>query len=627
MAGVTEGWTPYEHFIFVSRYARYLPEKGRRETWEEAVQRVVSYFKGRVSKAAQAGIPFGEIERAILAREVMPSMRVLMTAGPALDRDNVAGYNCSYLPIDHPRAFDEILYILMCGTGVGFSVERENVNKLPEVAEVFYDTDTVVTVADSRVGWAKALREFLALLWIGQVPKWDTSRLRPAGSKLVTFGGRSSGPEPLEDLFRFAADLFRKAAGRKLNTLECHDLVCKIAEVVVCGGVRRSALLSLSNLTDDRMRSAKSGQWWIDNPHRALANNSVSYTELPDTGAFLQEWSALYGSKSGERGMFFRPACEVQAEKTGRREAGFAWGTNPCSEIILRPNQFCNLTEVVVRATDTPETLAKKVELATILGTLQATLTDFRYLRTTWNKNTVEEALLGVSFTGICDHATLGTDAKVLSGLKDLAVRVNKDYAKILKINQAAAITCVKPSGTVSQLVNSASGMHPRYAPFYTRRVRMDEKDPLSTFLCEQGVPFEVDFYNKTQLVFSFPVKSPDGAKTRHDMTAIDQLELWYSLNDSWCEHKPSVTIYVKDHEWMEVAAYVYKNFSRLSGVSFLPYDNGTYRQAPYEELTEGEYTILAAAMPEIKWAAFSENEDNTVGSRELACTAGVCEL
>lgn len=627
MAEVTKGWTAYEHFIFVSRYARYLPEKGRRETWEEAVQRVTNYFKGRVSKSQAGSIPFAEIEKAILEREVMPSMRVMMTAGPALDRDNVAGYNCSYLPIDHPRAFDEILYILMCGTGVGFSVERDNVNKLPEVAEVFYDTDTVVTVADSRIGWAKSLREYLALLWIGQVPKWDTSRLRPAGARLVTFGGRSSGPEPLEDLFRFAAELFKKAAGRKLSSIECHDLVCKIAEVVVCGGVRRSALLSLSNLTDDRMREAKSGQWWIDNPQRSIANNSVSYTELPDTGAFIREWQALYLSKSGERGMFYRPACEAQAIKTGRREGGYEWGTNPCSEIILRPNQFCNLTEVVVRATDTQETLSKKVELATILGTLQATLTDFRYLRPIWNRNTEDESLLGVSFTGVLDHPTLGQDAETLQSLRAKAVEVNAQYAKVLKINPSASITCVKPSGTVSQLVNSASGMHPRYAPYYIRRVRMDEKDPLSDFLIQQGVPAEVDFYNKSQKVFSFPIKSPEGATTRKDMSAIDQLKLWSSLNDNWCEHKPSVTVYVKEHEWVEVAAYVYANFARLSGLSFLPYDVGTYRQPPYEEISAESFADVSSKMPEIAWGEFSEREDNTLGSRELACTAGVCEL
>lgn len=623
---MTQPWSQYEEFIFTSRYARYLPEKGRRETWPEAVERVVSYLKDRVPKGAAKAIPFGEIKDAILGREIMPSMRVMMTAGPALDRDNVAGYNCSYIPIDHPRAFDEILYILMCGTGVGFSVERDCISSLPEVPETFHETDTTVTVADSKIGWAKSLREFLSLLWVGHIPRVDTSRLRPSGARLVTFGGRASGPEPLEDLFRFAEKIFRGACGRKLNSIECHDLVCKIADVVVCGGVRRSALLSLSNLSDERMRHAKSGQWWIEHPERALANNSVVYSELPDVGAFMREWQALYESRSGERGIFVRPACADKAEATGRRESDIRWGTNPCSEIILRPNQFCNLTEVVVRETDSYETLRQKVRLASCLGTLQATLTDFRYLRPIWRKNTEEEALLGVSLTGILDKPSL-SGGSILTVLKGDAVDENKKYAAILGINQAAAVTCIKPSGTVSQLVNSSSGMHPRYSQYYIRRVRLAETDSLAHFLKESSVPWEQDFYGKGQVVFSFPVASPEGAITRHDMTAIQQLDLWTTLNKEYCEHKPSVTIYVKEHEWMEVGAYVYRNFAVLSGVSFLPFDGGSYRQAPYEEISKETYESLSRTMPRIVWENFRETDDNTVGSQELACTAGVCEI
>lgn len=616
-------WTQYEEFIFMSRYARYIPAESRRETWPEAVKRYFDFFKNVTGNNKK--IPWVELEQAVLNREIMPSMRALMTAGPALERDNVAGYNCAYAPVDHPRFFDEAMYILMCGTGVGFSVERQFINRLPEVAEQFDNTGSVIRVSDSKVGWAKGTRELLALLWQGQVPEWDLSAVRPAGERLKVFGGRASGPEPLDEFFRFAVDTFRKAAGRKLNSLEVHDLVCKIADVVVCGGVRRSALLSLSNLTDQRMRHAKTGQWWLENPQRALANNSVCYTEKPDMGIFMEEWKALYESRSGERGMFSREACRNKIPE--RRDANFEFGTNPCSEIILRPDQFCNLSEVVVRRGDDMADLERKVRLATILGTLQATLTDFRYLRKVWTTNTEEERLLGVSITGVYDHQSPLFGKQALQTLRSVAVTSNEKYAKILGIAPATAITCNKPSGTVSQLVNCASGVHPRYAPYYIRRVRQDNKDPLTEFLKEVGIPNEPDFANPNATVFSFPVASPKGAVTRHDVSALDQLKLWKQYNDYWCEHKPSVTIYVKEDEWMHVGAWLYENFDSCSGVSFLPYDNGTYRQAPYEEIDRETYERLQQEMPEIPWQLFVEEEDNTSSSQELACTAGVCEL
>jgi ribonucleoside-diphosphate reductase alpha chain len=560
-------------------------------------------------------------------------MRALMTAGEALDRDNVAGFNCSYLPIDHPKAFDEMMYVLMCGTGVGYSVERQYVSKLPEVAEDFHATDTVIHVADSKIGWAKAYRELISLLYSGQLPKWDVSGVRPAGATLKTFGGRASGSEPLVDLFKFTTEIFREAAGRKLSSIECHDICCKIAQIVVVGGVRRSALISLSNLTDDRLRRAKSGQWWQDNPQRGLANNSACYTEKPDFEAFLNEWKSLYESRSGERGMFSRVASQKQAAKNERRDATYDFGTNPCSEIILRPNQFCNLSEVVVRSTDTLSDLKRKVRVAAILGTLQATLTDFRYLRKVWKNNTEEEALLGVSLTGIMDHPTLsgrrdkGVLKTWLTELREEAIATNKIWADRLSINTSTAITAVKPSGTVSQLVDSASGIHPRYAQQYIRRVRADARDPLCSVLEAAGVPVEDDVMSPSTKVFSFPIASPDGAVVASEMGAMEQLELWEIYQDFWCEHKPSMTCYYRDDEFLEVGQWLYNKFDKISGVSFLPYSEHTYQQAPYEPIDEETYEKLKEEFPEtIDWN-ISENSDMTEGSQQLACTGNNCEL
>ena len=558
-------------------------------------------------------------------------MRSLMTAGPALDRCHVAGYNCSYLPVDSPRAFDEAMYILMCGTGVGFSVEEQYVSQLPVVNEHFERTETTIRVADSKSGWARGLRELISLLYTGQVPQWDLSAVRPAGARLKTFGGRASGPEPLDQLFVFCKDVFERAAGRRLTSLECHDIMCKIGEVVVVGGVRRSAMISLGDLHDDRHRNTKVGNWWEQNVQRALSNNSAVYEERPSPGVFISEWKSLYDSHSGERGIFNRAASRDQAEKSGRRDVGYEFGTNPCSEIILRPYQFCNLSEVVVRADDDFDSLKRKVRLATILGTVQSTLTDFKYLRKIWKTNTEEERLLGVSLTGILDHPTLSSDRELLSSLRELSVEVNAEFADLLGIPRSTAITCVKPSGTVSQLVDAASGIHPRWSPYYLRSVRADNKDPLTVFMKEVGIPNEPDVTKPdSTTVFYFPQKSPDGALTRRGLTAIEHLEIWKNIQEHWCEHKPSITVNVKEDEWLDVGAWVYKNFDVLSGVSFLPMDEHTYKQAPYQEITEAEYLEWVSRMPQsINWAdlSFYETSDHTSGSQELACTGGVCEV
>lgn len=635
--------TEYQEYIHRSRYARWRDDLCRRETWEETVDRYMEFI-GKVDGSEFTAEPYKEVRDAILNMEVMPSMRAVASAGKAAERDNIAMYNCSYLAVDHPRAFDEAMYILLCGTGVGFSVERQYVTKLPEVSENFYDTDTTIVVGDSKLGWAKAYRQLLSLLWAGEIPNIDLSKVRPAGSKLKTFGGRASGPEPLMELFKFTIEVFRSAAGRKLTSIECHDLMCKIAEIVVVGGVRRSALISLSNLSDDRMRTAKSGNWWESNPQRALANNSACYTEKPDMNIFMQEWWSLYESKSGERGIFNREASQKTIPDR-RKELGYTeFGTNPCSEIVLRNGQFCNLSEVVVRPGDTLEDLKRKVRIATIIGTIQSTFTDFRYLRSHWKKNTDEERLLGVSLTGIMDHPMLNGVSGVvgnpedgytgleewLQELREVAIETNKEWAERLGINASAAITCVKPSGTVSQLVDSASGIHPRYSNYYIRTVRADKKDPLAQFMIEKGFPHEEDFYNPNNLVFSFPIKAPDESVLTKEISAIQQLELWKLYAKYWCEHKPSVTIYVQDHEWLEVGDWVYKNFDILSGISFLPYNNHTYRQAPYQEITEEEYNKFLEKIPKdvdfYELQSF-EQEDHTTGTQELSCTAGQCEI
>lgn len=628
----------YQEFIAYSRYSRWLEEEKRRESWDETVGRylnfMVKHLKEKHNYVVSSEL-YNKLFDYIYNLDVMPSMRSVMTAGKALDRDNTAGYNCSYLPIDDPKSFDEAMYILLCGTGVGFSVERQYISKLPEIPDRLFESETTIVVKDSKEGWAKAYRQLIALLYSGEIPKWDTSGVRPAGARLKTFGGRASGPGPLEDLFRFTIGKFKGAVGRRLNSLEAHDILCKIGEIVVVGGVRRSAMISLSNLTDDRMRKAKMGNWWENEGQRALSNNSVCYTETPDVGAFMQEWLSLYQSKSGERGIFNRVAAVKQVKSVGRRDAGHEFGTNPCSEIILRPYQFCNLSEVVVRADDTIETLLEKVEIATILGTFQSTLTHFPYLRKVWQKNTEEERLLGVSLTGIMDNRlTNGREGdlkSLLETLKQKAVDVNANLSSDIGINASTSITCVKPSGTVSQLVDSASGIHARHSDYYIRSVRGDNKDPLTQFLKDAGIPNEPDVMKpEATTVFYFPVKSPNGSVTRNEMSAIEQLELWKTYQLYWCEHKPSVTISVRENEWPEVGAWVFNNFDLISGVSFLPHSDHSYRQAPYQECTEEEYLSYVERMPkEIRWEdlSFYEAEDNTSGMQTLACSSDGCEV
>ena len=617
----------YQQYIHKSRYARYLPNEERRESWEETVERYVNYFANKFD----LDDVYDELLTAIDGLEVMPSMRALMTAGEALDRDNMAGFNCSYIAIDSPRSFDEMMYVLMCGTGVGYSVEDQYVSKLPEIAEDFHATDTVIHIPDSKIGWAKSYRELVSLLYSGQIPEWDTTRVRPAGASLKTFGGRASGPEPLVDLFKFTVRLFKGAAGRKLTPLECHDLCCKIAQIVVVGGVRRSALISLSDLSDDALRQAKHGAWYNTESQRGLANNSACYNSKPSFELFLDEWRSLYESKSGERGIFSRAASQRQAERNGRRDSDRDFGTNPCSEIILRKSQVCNLSEVVVRPEDTAESLRRKVRVATILGTLQATLTDFRYLRGIWKANTEEESLLGVSLTGILDNPLLTLENEdldlLLEDLRDVAVETNKEWAERLGIPQSAAITCVKPSGTVSQLVDSASGIHGRYAPFYIRRVRADMRDPLCKVLEDAGVPCEMDNFSPTTKVFSFPKKAPEAAVFASEQSGMEQLELWAKYQEHWCEHKPSITVYYRDSEFLEIGNWVYNNFDTISGISFLPYDEHSYAQAPYEQITEQEYEEMIKDFPtEFDWN-LNEEDDFTEGAQTLACVGGACEL
>ena len=636
---MTDLMSNYQTIIAMSRYARWMEGESRREIWEETVTRLLDFYKSFLYKNHKHSMSkemYTDLYTSIVSMRVMPSMRAMMTAGPALERNHIAAYNCSYLPVDSPRAFDECLYILMHGTGVGFSVERQYISQLPRVPDEFEDSETTIIVQDSKEGWHRSYKELLNLLYAGMVPKWDMTKVRPAGAKLKTFGGRASGADPLHNLFVFTVDTFKKSAGRRLSSIECHDIMCKIADVVIVGGVRRSALISLSNLSDDRMRHSKSGSWWETEPQRALSNNSVCYTEKPDIGTFMREWVALYESKSGERGIFNRISAQTQAAKYERRDADVDYGTNPCSEIILRPKQFCNLSEVVVREDDTVKTLHRKVELATVLGTIQSCFTDFKSISKQWTRNTEEERLLGVSLTGIMDNKLLSNKTKddlpvVLNELRLTALKTNEKWAKIFNIEPSAAITCVKPSGTVSQLVDAASGIHPRHNPYYIRTIRADKKDPLTQFLIDQGFPHEDATEKPDSLtVLSFPFQSPSGAITRKEISAIEHLTLWQIYAKYWCEHKPSITVSVKEKEWLQVANFVYNNFEDMSGVSFLPMSEHSYRQAPYQDCSEKEYKELLSKMPkEVDWKLFDdyEKEDSTTGSQELACVANVCEL
>lgn len=626
------GTPEYSQFIHLSRYSRWLEKEQRRETWDETVERYISFFCKRFPELENE---IRSLKKYILEFKVMPSMRCLMTAGKALEKDNASGFNCSYIAIDHPRAFDEAMYLLMCGCGVGFSVERQYINKLPEISEEFHETDTVIIVPDSKVGWAKSFRELISLLYVGQIPKWDLTNLRPAGAKLKTFGGRSSGPAPLDKLFKFCVNSFKNAAGRKLTSIECHDIVCMTAETVVCGGVRRSATISLSNLSDDRMRTAKSGQWYVENPQRRIANNSAAYTEKPDFQVFTKEWISLYESKSGERGIYSRVAAKKHVERNNRRDFDYDFGLNPCAEILLRSQQFCNLSEVVIRKEDTTEEMMEKCRVASIFGTLQSTLTDFRYLRKKWKENTEEECLLGVSLTGILDNEVFGNPdnealPNLLQTLKQAVIDTNRLWAKKLNVNPSVATTAVKPSGTVSQLVNSSSGIHPRYSKYYTRNVRCDIKDPMTQFMISRNFPHEADCMNPTNVVFSFPIESPDQPfPFAKDLTAEFQLKLWKVYKENWCEHNPSCTVYYRDNEFLEVGQWIWNNFDEISGISFLPYSDHIYQQAPYEPINKEKYEELLAKMPKVDWSELKqfEKEDSTKGTQTFACSGNSCDV
>jgi ribonucleoside-triphosphate reductase (thioredoxin) len=629
--------SPYNNFIAKSRYSRYLDDKGRREHWNETVARYFDFMEQHLKDKQSYVLTKelrAELEQAVNNLEVMPSMRAIMTAGPALERQNIAAFNCSYLPIDDPKAFDEAMYILLCGTGVGFSVEQQYVSKLPEVPEQLFASETTIVVSDSKEGWAKSLRQLLALLYSGEIPKYDVSKVRPAGARLKTFGGRASGPGPLEELYKFCIAKFKGATGRRLSSLECHDILCKIGEVVVVGGVRRSAMISLSDLSDDKMAHAKAGAWWDGQGQRALANNSAVYQEKPYIGQFMREWTSIYESHSGERGIFSRDASQRQAAKNGRRDATYDFGTNPCSEIILRPYQFCNLSSCIVRSDDDMDTLERKIRIAAILGTFQASLTNFPYLRKVWQKNTEEEALLGVSMTGILDNALLNNpdDADLparLERLRNVAVDINAEFADAIGINRSVAVTAIKPEGTVSQLCSTASGIHPQHSQYYIRRVRADNKDPLTQFMIQSGFVAEPCVMKPdSTTVFSFPVKVAEGALLREELSALQHLKLWLLFQRHYCEHKPSVTISVKENEWMDVGAWTYKHFDEVTGVSFLPYDGGTYKQAPYEECTEEQYNQLKMLVPDsVDWENFKEYDDNVEGAQMLSCTAGGCSI
>jgi len=625
----------YRQFISLSRYARWKDEELRRETWDETVHRFISFMRNHLKENTSYELEESledELYQAIYMHEVMPSMRLLMTAGEPVEIDNICAYNCSYLAINRPQAFDEVLYILMNGTGVGFSVEKEDVDKLPEIPADIEKVDRTIIVGDSKLGWAKAFRQLLESLWNGEEVSVDYSKIRPMGSRLKTFGGRASGPDPLKKLFGFTVDTFREAAGRHLKPIEVHDIVCKIGSCVEVGGVRRSALISLSDLNDADLRVAKTGEWWREKSFRSQANNSAVYEGKPSMGQFMEEWVSLYNSKSGERGIFNRDACRTVISRNGRREANHKFGTNPCSEIILRDMQFCNLTEVVIRESDCTDTLMRKVQLATILGTFQASLTNFRHINPNFEQNCREEALLGVSLTGIMDnHLTASADPELLTNLKATAISTNEKYADKLGINKSKAITCVKPSGTVSQLVDSASGIHPRHSEYYIRRVRGDLKDPMTQYMMANGFPHEQCSYQpENVVVFSFPQASPTSSIMRDQLSAIDHLKIWKRYQLYWCEHKPSITVSIKDHEWMEVGQFVWDNFELMSGISFLPYSEHTYEQAPYEEIDEDSYARMVTDLPCLdSWEGLKkwEVEDSTKGAQTAACVAGQCEI
>lgn len=635
--------TDYQNYIAKSRYARFLDSEGRREHWDETVTRYLDYFEQDLDERHGYKVPAtlrSELYSAIHDLHVMPSMRALMTAGEAAKRENLAVYNCAYLPLDRPRAFAEALYILMCGTGVGFSVERQYANMLPEVPSDFSRTAFDIVVGDSKMGWAVAFEDLLTCLYAGTIPHIIYDEIRSAGERLKVFGGRASGPEPLQRLFEFTIRTFRNAAGRKLNSLECHEIATMTGDIVVVGGVRRSAEISLSNLSDPRMRDAKSGDWRAHKPHLQLANNSVAYTEKPDVGAFMAEWHSIYMSKSGERGIFNRVGAQKKVLRLGRRDHRFDFGVNPCGEIILRPRGLCNLSESVVRRNDSLAELREKARLAAILGTWQATQTRFGFVEPDWRKNAEEERLLGVSQTGIYDNPMMRGDmgmealGRQLHDLKGVVLSTNREMAYEIGISPSAAATTVKPSGTVSQLVNSPSGIHQGHAPYYIRRVSADNKDPVTQFMIDSGIPNEPHATKPNDMtVFSFPIALAHDTVTREQVTAIQHLELVKLYNNVWSEHAVSCTVSIKEHEWPEVGGWVYNNFDDVVGLAFLPHfaEDSSYTQMPYETIDKWQYEDLLAKMPKaLDWSKLAEyeaGEDTVTGTREFACQGNTCEI
>jgi ribonucleoside-diphosphate reductase alpha chain len=634
----------YQQVIFKTRYARWVEEEGRRENWDETVKRYCDYFEDHLKEKHSHKIPrkvLKEVYDSIYNLEVMPSMRTLMTSGKALESAEVANYNCAFLVVDAVRAFSEHMYVLMCGAGSGFSVERRFTEKLPEVPEELHPSDTTIIVADSRKGWCAAYNQYLNLLFAGNIAKVNVDKVRKEGTRLKTFGGYASGPGPLLDLFKHTEEIFRGAQGRQLRPIEVFSIMCYIAQIVVVGGVRRSATIALFDKDDIEMRTAKSGYWFNDpkRKHYAMANISAVFETKPAAAEFMDIWRDLVASKAGEPGILNRKALWEGAEAIGRAtryEDGsrIPYGVNPCSEIVLQPYSFCNLTGAAIRPEDTLEDIKKKVRVATIIGTWQATVTDFDYLRKVWQSNVEDERLLGVCLAGIMDHPVLSQtteeSARWENELRELAWEVNKSIAEDIGINTTASVTAIKPAGNSGELYDVASGIHPRYAPYYIRSIRQSNGDPMTEFLKATGIPHEVSVQNARDSIFYFPVKSPEGAICAKDRTAIQQLEHWLHMKRNYATHTISATVYVREHEWIAVGAWVYDNFNEVTGLSFLPYDDHIYQQAPYTPCSAEDYEKARGKMPEeIDWSLLKhfEQSDSTTVSQEFACTGGSCAL
>ncbi|OHA58490.1 MAG: ribonucleoside-triphosphate reductase [Candidatus Vogelbacteria bacterium RIFOXYD1_FULL_44_32] len=625
---------PLGEFVYYRTYANWIEDEGRRETWIETVERYISFMQENMG-ALLTEAEYDEIRQTILKQEAMPSMRLMQFAGKAARATNVCAYNCSYIAPTKLEDFAEIMYVSMCGTGAGYAAESQNIQQLPIIKRQTGEKIATHTVEDSKEGWCNALTLGFKTWYDGKDVDFDFSQLRPAGARLKTMGGKSSGPEPLRQLLTFTRDHILRKQGKRLSNLDAHDIICKIGEIVVAGGVRRSALISLSDFDDTDIRDAKKGLFWITDPQRSLANNSAVYNEKPTASDFLAEWTALVKSGTGERGIFNRGGLKTSMPERRRKISANhfdKFGTNPCGEIILRSKQFCNLSEVVARAEDTEETLLKKIRIATILGTYQSTLTKFRYLSDEWRQNCEEERLLGVSITGQWDCPAV-RNAETLRKMRDYAIEVNKEYAKRFGVNESTSITCVKPSGTVSQTVDAASGMHPRHAAYYIRRIRISATDSLFKMLKDQGVPYNPEvgqsLEGATTYVLDFPVKAPDNSTFKDDLSALEQLKYWQMLKENYTEHNPSVTISVGENEWIVVANWLYENWEMIGGLSFLPRSEHVYQLAPYEEIDEARYQELVKGFADMDFSKIMSYElkDETEVKKELACAGGTCEI